>query len=107
MTLALLNVVMVADSIITAGGKANPTVILGAAFQVLYAMDALFFEEYYTFSHDYLNTGCGFSLVSAYLTFPFLPTITTLMLLVRSYQLNQRNKRKYGAAWTGYCEKVR
>jgi len=212
MTLALLNVVMVADSIIAAKGQANPTVILAAAFQVLYAMDALFFEEYYTFSHDYLNTGCGFSLVSAYLTFPFLPTIitnyllaaspalpwyylvligimnavgyvifrssetlrcefardpanpalahletvttagnkklivsgwwslvrhpnflgeviiqwswalpagfsilvpyylpviTTLMLLVRSYQLNQRNKRKYGAAWTTYCEKVR
>jgi len=215
-TLALLNVLMVADSIIAAKGQANPTVILAAAFQVLYAMDALFFEEYYTFSHDYLNTGCGFSLVSAYLTFPFLPTIittylltaspalpwyylvligimnavgyvifrssetqrcefardpanpalahletvttagnkklivsgwwslvrhpnflgeviiqwswalpavgslgasilvpyylpviTTLMLLVRSYQLNQRNKRKYGAAWTTYCEKVR
>ena len=84
MTLALLNVVMVADSIIAAKGQANPTVILAAAFQVLYAMDALFFEEYYTFSHDYLNTGCGFSLVSAYLTFPFLPTIITNYLLSAS-----------------------
>ena len=82
--LALLNVVMVADSIIAAKGQANPTVILAAAFQVLYAMDALFFEEYYTFSHDYLNTGCGFSLVSAYLTFPFLPTIITNHLLAAS-----------------------
>ena len=84
MTLALLNVVMVADSIIAAKGQANPTVILAAAFQVLYAMDALFFEEYYAFSHDYLNTGCGFSLVSAYLTFPFLPTIITNYLLAAS-----------------------
>jgi len=37
----------------------------------------------------------------------YLPFMTTLMLLVRCHQLNQRNKRKYGAAWNSYCEKVR
>jgi len=214
--LALINVVLVTDAIVSAGGKANPAVVLAAAFQVLYAMDALFFEAYYFYSHDALNTGFGFSLVSTYLTFPFLPTLitryllttnpvvqwyylvligimnfvgyaifrssetqrcefardpnnpalahletlttagnkklvvsgwnglvrhpnylgeiliqwswvlpavgslgftdlvpyylpfmTTLMLLVRCHQLNQRNKRKYGAAWNTYCERVR
>ena len=52
--------------------------------QVLYALDALFFEEYYCYSHDYLNTGVGFSLISTYLTFPFLPTLITTYLLDRS-----------------------
>jgi len=215
-SLALLNVVMVANSIVASGGKANPAVILAAAFQVFYAMDALFFEEYYFYSHDALNSGCGWSLCSTYLTFPFLPTlvtrylldrnpvvawyylvligimnvlgyvifrssettrcefakdpanpslahldtlsttgnkklivsgwwslvrhpnylgeiliqwswvlpavgslgltdlvpyylpvVTTLMLIVRCHQINQRNKRKYGGAWATYCERVR
>jgi len=215
-TLALLNVVLVTDNIVANAGNANPAVVLGATFQVLYAMDALFFEEYFYHSYDALNSGCGFSFVSAYLTFPFLPTlitkvlidrspviawyylvliaimnavgyvifrstesqrcefakdpanpslshletvttagnkklivsgwwsvvrhpnylgeiliqwswvlpavgclglsdlvpyylplITTLMLLVRCSQVNQRNKRKYGAAWNSYCEQVK
>lgn len=214
--LAVLNVLMVTDSIVAAGGKASPTVIIAAAFQVLYAMDAMFFEEYYFHSHDAMNSGFGWSLISSYLTFPFLPTlvtrylldrspevawyylvliglmnalgyviyrssesqrcefakdpsnpalahletvstagnrkllvsgwwgmvrhpnylgellvqwswvlpavgslglvdlvpyylpaVTTLMLMVRCHQINQRNKRKYGNAWTSYCEKVR
>jgi len=214
--LAVLNVLMVTDSIVSAGGKASPTVILAAAFQVLYAMDAMFFEEYYFHSHDAMNSGYGWSLISSYLTFPFLPTlitkylldrspvvawyylaliglmnavgyvifrssetqrcefaknpsnpalahletvstagnrklivsgwwglvrhpnylgevliqwswvlpavgalgftdlvpyylpfVTTLMLVIRCHQINQRNKRKYGSAWNSYCEKVR
>jgi len=84
LSLALLNVVMVADSIVSAGGKANPAVILAASFQVFYAMDAMFFEEYYFYSYDVLNSGCGWSLASTYLTFPFLPTLITRYLLDRS-----------------------
>jgi len=84
LSLALLNVVMVADSIVSAGGKANPAVILAAAFQVFYAMDAMFFEEYYFYSYDVLNSGCGWSLASTYLTFPFLPTLITRYLLDRN-----------------------
>merc|ERR1711992_230358 len=83
-TLALLNVAMVADSIVSAGGKTNPAVILAASFQVFYAMDALFFEEYYFFSRDALNSGCGWSLISTYITFPFLPTLVTRYLLDRN-----------------------
>jgi lamin-B receptor len=214
--LAVLNVLMVTDSIVKSGGKASPTVILAAAFQVIYTMDAMFFEEYYFHSHDAMNSGFGWSLISSYLTFPFLPTlvtrylldrspevawyylvliglmnglgyviyrssesqrcefakdpsnpalahletvstagnrkllvsgwwgmvrhpnylgemlvqwswvlpavgslgltdvvpyylpvVTSLMLMVRCHQINQRNKRKYGNAWTSYCEKVR
>ena len=82
--LALLNVLMVTDSIVTSGGAANPTVVVAAAFQVIYAMDAMFFEEYYFHSHDAMNSGFGWSLISSYLTFPFLPTLTTNYLLARS-----------------------
>ena len=82
--LAVLNVLMVTDSIVAAGGKASPTVILASAFQVLYAMDAMFFEEYYFHSHDAMNSGFGWSLISSYATFPFLPTLVTRYLLDRS-----------------------
>jgi len=82
--LAVLNVLMVSESIVAKGGNASPTVILAAAFQVLYAMDAMFFEEYYFHSHDAMNSGFGFSLISSYMTFPFLPTLITKYLLERS-----------------------
>ena len=36
----------------------------------------------------------------------YLPIFTTLMLLVRCSQQNERNKKKYGAAWDTYCAKV-
>jgi protein-S-isoprenylcysteine O-methyltransferase Ste14 len=210
--LALINVIMVADNIVKNNGSANPTVVLASAFQVLYALDAMFFEEYYFNSHDAMNSGYGWSLMSSYFTFPFLPTlitkylidrspvvawyylaliglmnavgyvifrssetqrcefaknpgnpalahletvntaggrklivsgwwglvrhpnylgeiliqwswvlptgltdllpyylpfVTTLMIVIRCHQINQRNKRKYGTAWDSYCEKVR
>jgi len=37
----------------------------------------------------------------------YLPVVTTLMLIIRCHQINQRNKRKYGAAWSTYCDRVR
>jgi len=82
--LALLNVILVTDNIVSGGGKANPSAILAAAFQVLYAMDAMFFEEYYFYSHDAMNSGFGFSLISSYVTFPFLPTLITNYILNKS-----------------------
>ncbi len=83
-SLALLNVLMVTASVVRTvgeGGQVAPTLILAASFQLLYAMDALFFEEYYFQSHDAMNSGYGWSLISSYITFPFLPTLTTLFLL--------------------------
>jgi len=82
--LAVLNVLLVTDSIVTAGGKGNPTIVLAAAFQVLYALDAMYFEEYYFHSHDAMNSGFGYSLISSYMTFPFLPTLITQYLLRQS-----------------------
>ena len=40
-------------------------------------MDAMWYEAYYFYSADYLNSGTGLSLISSYLTFPFLPTLIT------------------------------
>jgi len=59
-SLALLNVVMVTESVVKTVSKGEtvpPTLILASAFQLLYAMDALFFEEYYFQSHDAMNSG--------------------------------------------------
>jgi len=82
--LAILNVTLVINSIVNQGGVANPVVVMASAFQVLYALDAMFFEEYYFFSHDAMNTGFGFSIIASYLTFPFLPTLITQYLIQRS-----------------------
>jgi hypothetical protein len=73
MGLAMINVAMTIDDIMKRGGQVNPVVLMASAFQVLYALDSMFFEEYYFFSHDAMNTGYGFSLVSSYNSFPFLP----------------------------------
>ena len=83
--LAILNVILVINAIVKAGGVANPVVVMASAFQVLYALDAMFFEEYYFFSHDAMNTGFGFSLIASYMTFPFLPTLITQYLIQRRY----------------------
>ena len=59
-SVALLNVLMVTDSVVrtvSGGGQVAPALILASAFQLLYAMDALFFEEYYFQSHDSMNSG--------------------------------------------------
>ena len=81
--LAILNVAMVVENIVKNGGNVNPLVVMASSFQVLYALDSMFFEEYFFFSHDAMNSGFGFSLVSSYLSFPFLPTLVTRYLLAR------------------------
>jgi hypothetical protein len=83
MGLAMINVAMTIDDIMKRGGQVNPVVVMASAFQVLYALDSMFFEEYYFFSHDAMNTGYGFSLVSSYNSFPFLPTLITKYLIDR------------------------
>lgn len=83
--LALLNVCLVAESLMSTGQlyNPNPAMTIGACLQVLYAMDAMWFEEYYFYSHDSLYSGYGWSLISSYLTFPFLPTLITRYLVAR------------------------
>ena len=82
--LAMINVTMVVENVMKNGGQVNPLVVMASAFQVLYSLDAMFFEEYFFFSHDAMNTGYGFSLVSNYFSFPFLPTMVTKYLIVRN-----------------------
>ena len=82
-TLAMLNVVMVVNSIMNKGGETNPVVVLASSFQVLYALDAMFFEEYFFFSHDYMNSGLGLNLLCSYFSFPFIPTMITQYLIFR------------------------
>jgi len=81
--LAMVNTAMVVDDIMKNDGRVNPVATMASAFQVLYALDAMFFEEYFFFSHDAMNTGCGFSLISSYNSFPFLPTLITKYLIER------------------------
>merc|ERR1719319_2201937 len=91
-TLALLNVVLVLNDIIAkkttfdlAGLKAvNPTIVIAAAFQIFFALDAMFFEEHFFHSHDAMNSGYGLSMINSYATFPFLPTLITKYLIARS-----------------------
>jgi len=37
----------------------------------------------------------------------YLPIMTTLVLILRCKHQNEKNKRKFGQAWTTYCERVR
>ncbi len=75
--MALINILLVLQNVKENTGKVNPVVIVAAAFQVWYAIDALFFEEYFFFSYDAMNTGYGFSIVSRYISLPFLTTLIT------------------------------
>ena len=80
--LALLNTLLVTEA--SMATEVNPTVVIAATYQILYAMDAMYYEECYFYSHDSLYSGYGWSLISSYLTFPFLPTLITTYLLDRS-----------------------
>ena len=51
-------------------------------------MDAMFHEEYYFNSVDYLSSGFGWCLISSYLTFPFLPTLITRYMIHLQPEIN-------------------
>lgn len=80
--LALLNTLLVSEAFLTK--EINPTVVIAATYQILYAMDAMYYEDCYFYSHDSLYSGYGWSLISSYLTFPFLPTLVTRYLVAAS-----------------------
>ena len=85
--LALLNTILVTEAAL-AKGAVNPTVVIAATFQILYALDAMFYEDCYFYSHDSLYSGYGWSLISSYLTFPFLPTLVTRYMVASSPSLS-------------------
>lgn len=82
--LAAVNALLVADHARHSGGAPSPAVAMAAAFQIFYAADALCFEKYYFFSPDSTSAGAGFSLLSSYYSFPFLPTLITRYLIARA-----------------------
>merc|ERR1712127_662316 len=47
----------------------------------------MYYEDCYFYSHDSLYSGYGWSLISSYLTFPFLPTLATRYLVAASPSL--------------------
>jgi uncharacterized membrane protein YGL010W len=56
----MLNALLVSGSVlqtIESGGHVAPTLILSSAFQIFYALDALYNEEYYLQSHVAVNYG--------------------------------------------------
>merc|ERR1711976_556762 len=82
--MAIFNVGLVINSIMAKDGAINPVVVVASSFQVLYALDAMFFEEYFFFSHDSMNSGVGLHLINTYLTFAFVPTMITQYLIHRN-----------------------
>ena len=52
--------------------------------QIIFAIDAMYFEEYFFFSHEAMNSGYGFRLAFGYLTFPFVPTLVTRYVIAKS-----------------------
>ena len=79
--LALLNVSLVTQSVLENSGQVNMGLLVSSSMQVLYAMDAMFHEEYYFNSADYLHSGYGWSVISSYITFPFLPSLLTRYMI--------------------------
>ena len=79
--LALLNVSLVTQSVLETHGQVNLGMLVSSSMQVLYAMDAMFHEEYYFNSADYLHSGYGWSVISSYITFPFLPSLLTRYMI--------------------------
>jgi len=82
--LALVNVLLVLDSVNASRGVVNGAVMATAAFQIIYAIDAMYFEEYFFFSHEAMNSGYGFSLAFNFLTFPFIPTLVTRYVIAKA-----------------------
>lgn len=82
--LALINVLLVLDSVNSNRGVINGAVMATAAFQIIFAIDAMYFEEYFFFSHEAMNSGYGFRLAFGYLTFPFIPTLVTRYVIAKS-----------------------
>merc|ERR1719154_988493 len=78
--LAVLNLALVTQSVLDRG-SVNTGVLVTASLQILYCMDAMWYEPYYFYSADYLNSGTGLSLISSYLTFPFLPSLITRSMI--------------------------
>ena len=59
----------------------NTGVLLGALLQIIYAIDALFFESTILTTFEVMYEGTGYMLCTGYMMYPFLPTLTTKYML--------------------------
>lgn len=59
----------------------NVGVLLVAVLQIIYSMDALFFESTFLTTFETMYEGTGYRLCAGYMLYPFLPTLTTKYVL--------------------------
>lgn len=59
----------------------NVGALLGTLLQIIYAMDALFFESALLTTFEIMYEGTGYMLCTGYMMYPFLPTLTTKYML--------------------------
>ncbi|KOX78838.1 Lamin-B receptor [Melipona quadrifasciata] len=64
----------------------NMGVLLGALLQIIYAIDALFFESTILTTFEVMYEGTGYMLSTGYMMYPFLPTLTTKYMLYHKIQ---------------------
>ncbi|XP_076762650.1 lamin B receptor isoform X3 [Xylocopa sonorina] len=65
----------------------NIGVLLGTLLQIIYAMDALFFESAMLTTFEIMYEGTGYMLCTSYMMYPFLVTIATKYMLFHETQL--------------------
>ncbi|XP_017758730.1 PREDICTED: lamin-B receptor [Eufriesea mexicana] len=61
--------------------RLNIGILLGTSLQIIYAMDALLFESAMLTTFEIMYEGTGYMLCTAYMIYPFLPTLTTKYML--------------------------
>ena len=66
----------------------NVGVLLAALLQIIYSMDALFFESAFLTSFEVMYEGAGYMLCTGYMLYPFLPTLTTKYMLYHKTQFS-------------------
>ncbi|KOC64810.1 Lamin-B receptor [Habropoda laboriosa] len=65
----------------------NIGALLATSLQIIYAMDALFFESAMLTTFEIMYEGTGYMLCTGYMLYPFLPTLTTKYILYHKTQL--------------------
>lgn len=66
----------------------NVGVLLVAVLQIIYSMDALFFESTFLTTFETMYEGTGYRLCAGYMLYPFLPTLTTKYVLYNKPQFS-------------------
>lgn len=69
----------------------NVNVLLTCSLQIMYAIDALFFESAVLTTFEVMYEGTGYMLCTGYLLFPFLPTLTTKYMFYHRAKLTYWN----------------